>query len=387
VNDPILFTLFIIFTGAALAATVGLFTRQSLLLVYILVGVIAGPGGFGWVAEPELVSRLSEVGVLFLLFLLGLNLFPQRLFGMLRKAMLVTIASSVAFGGLAVAQAQLLGFTVNEALVMGAAAMFSSTIVTLKLMPTLELHQQHAGGVIIAVLLLQDLLAILILVLLQAMGGGEFLPALLRLGIALPVVGLVAVGGARWVLLPLFERFDTIREYLFLMALGWCLGMAQLAGTLNLPPEVGAFIGGVALATHPVSAYIAESLKPLRDFFLVMFFFSLGAGFDVTLAGEVWLPALLFTALLLVFKPLVFRLLLGVSEETSGLSWEVGVRLGQLSEFSLFIAFLAAKADLISAQASTTIQIATIASFFISSYVVMWLYPTPIAVSARLRQE
>jgi Kef-type K+ transport system membrane component KefB len=387
VSDPILFTLFIIFTGAALAATVGLFTRQSLLLVYILVGVIAGPGGFGWVAEPELVSRLSEVGVLFLLFLLGLNLFPQRLFGMLRKAMLVTVASSVAFGGVAVAQAQLLGFTLNEALVMGAAAMFSSTIVTLKLMPTLELHQQHAGGVIIAVLLLQDLLAILILVLLQAMGGGEFLPALLRLGIALPALGLVAIGGARWVLLPLFERFDTIREYLFLMALGWCLGMAQLAGALNLPPEVGAFIGGVALATHPVSAYIAESLKPLRDFFLVMFFFSLGAGFDVTLAGQVWLPAMLFTVLLLVAKPLVFRVLLGVSAETAGLSWEVGVRLGQLSEFSLFIAFMAAKADLISAQASTTIQIATIASFFISSYVVMWLYPTPIAVSARLRQE
>ena len=386
-DDPILFTLFVIFSGAAVAATLGLFARQSLLVIYILIGVAAGPWGLGLVAEPELVSRLSEVGVLFLLYLLGLNLHPQRLFGMLREAMLVAAASSVAFAGLAVLLAHLLGFNYQEALVIGAAAMFSSTIVALKLMPTLELHHQHAGEVIIAVLLLQDVIAILILLLLKALGGGEFVPALARLGMALPFLGLLAYAGARWVLVPLFGRFDTIREYLFLMSLGWCLGMAQLAGFLGLPAEVGAFIGGVALATHPVAAYIAESLKPLRDFFLVMFFFSLGAGFDLPLAREVWWEALLFAAALLLFKPLVFRLLLGASAETAGLSWEVGVRLGQLSEFSLFIAFLAVQAGIISPHASVTIQIATLASFLVSSYLVMWFYPTPIAVSARLRQD
>lgn len=275
-HDPILFTLFtlfIIFTGAAAGATLGLYTRQSLLVVYILLGVVAGPWGIGLVSEPALVSRLSQLGVLFLLFLLGLNLHPQRLFGMLRKALWVTLASALAFSAAALIIARLFGFSAPDAFVIAAAAMFSSTIIGLKLLPATELHHGHSGEIIIAVLLLQDLLAIALLLLLKALGGEAFLHGLARVLLALPLLVGAAYAGARFMLVPLFERYDRIREYLFLMSLGWCLGMAQLAGAVGISPEIGAFAGGVALASHPVANFVAESLRPLRDFFLVMFFF------------------------------------------------------------------------------------------------------------------
>ena len=101
-----------------------------------------------------------------------------------------------------------------------------------------------------------------------------------------------------------------IREYLFLVTVGWCLGVAALARALGLSYEIGAFIAGVAIAAGPIALYIAESLRPLRDFFLVLFFFALGASFNLPVLQQVLLPALLLSVLLLVAKPLVFKVLL-----------------------------------------------------------------------------
>jgi Kef-type K+ transport system membrane component KefB len=191
----------------------------------------------------------------------------------------------------------------------------------------------------------------------------------------------------RYILLPLMRRFDTIQEYIFLTAIGWCLGMAQLAHVLGLSYETGAFIAGVSLATNPIALFIAESFKPLRDFFLIMFFFSLGASFNITLLPDIFIPAALLAVLMLAVKPLVFSRLLILSGESKGLSGEVGVRLGQASEFSLLIAVLALHAGAIGTRASSLIQATTLITFIVSAYLIMLRYPTPIAVSARLRKD
>lgn len=387
-HDPILFSLFLIFSGAAIIATLALFARQSMLVSYILLGGLLGPWGAGLVREPELIADIAHVGVIFLLFLLGLNLYPQQLFKLLRETLLVTLGTSLVFAAIGFACAWLFGFSFSDALLIGAASMFSSTIIGLKLLPTTTLHQQRTGEVIISILLLQDILAILILLVLQAHGGeGALLPELARLALELPLSMGVALLVARYLLVPLFMRFDTIQEYLFLVAIGWCLGFSVLASAIGLSAEIGAFLAGVALASSPISAFIADSLRPLRDFFLIMFFFSLGAGFDPTLLGEVWLPSLVLIAVLIPLKPWVFRLFLQRAGERKGFSREVGVRLGQISEFSLFIAVLALQNAVISARASGTIQFATMLSFILSSYWIMLKYPTPIAVTERLRRD
>jgi Kef-type K+ transport system membrane component KefB len=174
---------------------------------------------------------------------------------------------------------------------------------------------------------------------------------------------------------------------IFLIAIGWCLGLSELAYMVGLSHEIGAFIAGVSVATSPIALYIANHLKPLRDFFLILFFFSIGAEFQLGLLGDVIIPSLILAGVVLIAKPIVFKVLLGRISESSEKSWEIGFRLGQISEFSLLIAFLASSQALISQNASHVIQATAIITFLISSYLVVFRYPTPIAVSDKLRRD
>jgi Kef-type K+ transport system membrane component KefB len=387
-GHDVLFTVFLVFTGAALLAGLALYARQSLLVAYIALGMLVGPFGLGLIRDTSTVAGIGQVGIMFLLYLLGLNLHPQKLLRMLHEATWVTLASSLTFAALAIVIVTPFGYSWAERLVIGAAAMFSSTIIGLKLLPTTALHHRRAGEIMISVLLLQDILAIAVLLLLDALSGAVLDGRRLAIQ-ALALPGLVLIGYLfeRYVLIRVMRRFDRIQEFIFLAAVGWCLGMAQLAAALGLSHEMGAFIAGVTLAYNPIALYIAESLKPLRDFFLIMFFFALGAGFDLAQLPAVALPAGLLTLALLVAKPHVFRALLGRSGEKPELAWEIGVRLGQVSEFSLLIALLALHSAVIGTQASALIQAATLLSFVVSSYVIVLRFPTPIALSDRLRRD
>lgn len=386
--DPVFFTIFLIFAGAAILATLALYARQALIVVYILLGLLLGPSGTGLVKAPLVIEEIGEIGIMFLLFLLGLNLFPQKLIALLREAVLVTGASSAVFALLGAGLGLMFGFSLTESAIIGAALMFSSTIIGLKLLPTTVLHHQHTGEIIISILLLQDVLAIAVLLALQmnSKGAGAWLDMILLL-LSLP--GLIALAFLieRYILIKLIARFDNIQEYIFLLAIGWCLGIAQLAIWLGLSAEIGAFIAGVSLASSPIAAFIAESLKPLRDFFLIVFFFALGAGIDTHMLPEVLFPATVLALLALGVKPVVFQFLLQVSKEGVKRSQEVGVRLGQISEFSLLIAMLALDLSVIGPRAAYLIQISTIFTFIVSSYWIVLRYPTPIAISDALRRD
>ena len=387
-DQSIVFSVFLIFTGAAVLATAALYARQSMLVAYILLGMLMGPTALGLVNDVGLLRDLSHVGIVFLLFLLGLNLPPQDLWHLLGKATFVTFSSSLLFALLGGITALLFGYNPVDSLVIGAALMFSSTIIGLKLLPSTVLHHQHTGEIIISVLLLQDLIAILIMLALHGMAGAsDGWEHATLITLALPGVLIFAFAFSRFVLTRLLARFDTIQEYIFLLAIGWCLGMAELAQALGLSAEIGAFIAGIAVATEPISRFIAERLKPLRDFFLVVFFFSLGAGLEFS-AMQIVLPAAVVLALIsLILKPLVFKFLWVRQGEATATSGEVGVRLGQISEFSLLIAVLATQHAVISMQASYLIQLATLITFIVSSYFIVLRYPTPMAVSDRLRRD
>lgn len=386
------FSIFLIFTGAAIVATLVLFTRQSLLVAYILLGVALGPWGLKLVGNSAVVRQIGDVGIIFLLFLLGLHLPPQKLIQMFRKTTIVAVTSSLIFVALGFAIGKIFGFSNQESLIIGAAMMFSSTIIGLKLLPTTILHHRHTGEVMISVLLLQDLLAIIVLIFLHgASSGGISWIKLGFIGVSLPLLIAIAVIVERYILVKLFAKFDCIQEYIFLLSIGWCLGLAELAGAFGLSHEIGAFIAGVSIAASPIALFIAESLKPLRDFFLVMFFFSIGAGFNLNYASHIVFPALLLAGLMLLIKPFVFKYLLMWVGETKQVAMEAGVRLGQASEFSLLVAYLAGGASLgqtlMSEKASYLLQAATIITFMISSYWVVARYPTPVAMSDRMRRD
>ena len=387
-GESVLFSIFLIFTGAALLATVALFARQSLLVAYIAVGVIAGPSVTGLVADPHLIADLAHIGTIFLLFLLGIDLSPRKVLGQMQEAVGVTLISSIIFALLGYGVALAAGLARVDCLVVGMASTLSSTIIGLKLLPTTVLHHRHTGEVIISILLLQDLLAIGALLLVDTLAAGSM--PWLQAGLEFAALPFLFIGGLlaeRWLLRPLFERFDKVGEYVFLLSLGWCLGFAQFAQSLGLSYEVGAFIGGITLANSPIAPFIAESLRPLRDFFLVMFFFALGAGFDLAGAAAIWPSALALAAGVLLIKPVTYRALLRRFGETTLLAGEAGVRLGQMSEFSLLLVAVALQAQTISQQAAHLVQLATLITFIASSAFVVLRYPNPIALSERLRRD
>lgn len=387
-SDQVLFSIFLVFSGAALLATLALYARQSMLVAYILLGVLLGPWGAGLIGDVALLRDMSKIGIIFLLFLLGLHLYPQKLLHMFREAAVVTLGSSFLFALLGFLIGWGFGFGLVESAWIGIAVMFSSTIIGLKLLPTTVLHHRHTGEIVISVLLLQDLIAIVALLLLHGFARNALHAAdFVLLAVSLPALIAAAFLIERYVLMRLFARFDRIQEYIFLIAIGWCVGVAQLSKWLGLSYEIGAFIAGVAIATGPLSQFIAESLRPLRDFFLIVFFFALGASFDLHALNQVIVPALLLSAVVLVIKPFTFQWLLHWQREPKDMAWEIGVRLGQTSEFALLIAFLALETGVISGKASYLIQLATLVTFTASSYYIVARFPTPIATKDSLRRD
>lgn len=382
------FSIFLIFTGAALFATAALYARQSMIVAYIVLGFILGPWGMSFISDAGLISDISNIGIIFLLYLLGLDLLPQQLLQMLREAIVVTVASSAVFCLIGFLIGFAFGYDILQVMLIGAVMMFSSTIIGLKLLPTTTLHHKHTGQIIISVLLIQDLIAIVILLLLQGYGkGGNLIVDITMQLVYLPILIGVVYLIEKFVLIKLIQRFDQIHEYIFLLAIGWCLGIAELAHYIGLSHEIGAFIAGVTLASSPIALFITERLKPLRDFFLIIFFFSLGAGFNLSVVNDIIFPALVLAIITLVIKPLIFSFLLQMEGEKKSVSLETGIRLGQISEFSLLIAVLAVKSGFIDEGTSYLIQLATLFTFIISSYVIVLKYPTPISVNDRLRRD
>jgi len=383
-----IYSLFLIFVGAALFATLALVARQSLIIGYIVLGVVLGPWGLKWVSDTDLIQDISNIGIIFLLFLLGLNLSPRKLLELLKKTTIVTVLTSAVFASVGFAIAIFSGFDTINSVIVGVACMFSSTIIGLKLLPTTVLHHRHTGEVIVSVLLLQDMIAIVVMLAFQALSSDqELMLELVKLIVLLPALIGVTWVLKKLVLLKLFFKYDRIQEYVFLLTIAWCLGIAELAHTIGFSHETGAFIAGITVATSPIAQFIAESLKPLRDFFLVMFFFALGAGLDVSQLSTLWLPATILGVTMLTIKPVVFRFALRRVSETNKLGWETGFRLGQMSEFSLLIVFVALQSALIDPTTVYFVQLATVITFIGSSYSIVLRYPTPIAVSDKLRRD
>ncbi len=383
----IIFELMLIFSGAAVLATLFLYLKQPIILAYIALGVAIGPSGLQLIDNPHHIEQLSHVGIILLLFLIGLNLRPDRMVGLFGKVSALTLATSIMFMSIITISAYLLGFAFLQSLVIGAALMFSSTIIGLKLIPTTTLHHKHRGEMMVSVLLLQDILAIILILLIT--GGQEnnitlTISLLLLKFILLTVTSLVVV---KYVITALYTRFDTFREHTFLLSLGWGLLVAGVAESLGLSFEMGAFVAGVSIATLPIARVIAEELKPLRDFFLILFFFSIGAQFDLMAMADVILPGALIALIIIVSKPMIYRWGFRLVGERDHVSAELGIRLGQASEFSLLVAYGALMSGVIDQRSTYLVQMVVVLTFVISTYWVISKYPTPISTQASQRRD
>jgi len=385
--EHVIFQFAVIFAGAALFATVFLYLKQPIILAYIVLGIFVGPKGLGLINDAEQIEQLSHIGIILLLFLIGLNFQPAKLVGLLGRLGIITLATCFSFMLLGLVAALALGYPIIDSFIIGVALMFSSTIVSMKLIPTTQLHHHHVGEVMISVLLLQDVIAIVFILLVTEGGMDNIAVSVALLFFKLIVFCFLSFVIVRLVITKLFVKFDVIKEHTFVLALGWGLFVAGAAKLLGLSFEMGAFIAGVSLATVPNALVIAEEFKPLRDFFLILFFFSIGARFDLGISQQLIVPGLIIATLLMVAKPVIFNWGFKAIGEKPKHSAELGIRLGQASEFSLLVAFSALASGLIEERSSYLIQLVVVLTFVASTYWVVNRYPTPISYKSGQRRD
>ena len=377
----------LVVVGAALLAWGAARLRQPLLIGYFVCGMLIGPWGTGLVKDTALLENISRLGITLLLFLAGLVLHPDRLRKLFRTALVVTLAGSVLTFLAISSSLWIWGFPLVESLVVGIALMFSSTILAVKLLPTTTLHQRRLGAICIAILIAQDVIAVIVIMLLGIPSGS----ALGRLLWILPFKALSLVMAVALIEQHLLRRMmhsaDRYREVMLMLCLAWCLGVAETASWIGLSREIGAFIAGVTLARNKAALVLSEDLKPLRDFFLMFFFFVLGAEFDLFIAHKVLLPSIFLALMILGLRPLYLRWLLRSQGEDSSLAREAGFRLGQSSEFALIIAMAAVRAGHLSESAAQLIQLTTILTMIVSSYLVVYLFTSPIGTRSGLQAD
>lgn len=359
-----------------LCATIGMVMRafkQPLLIGYILTGLIVGPSVLGVVRSPETIEVLGTFGVALLLFIVGLGLNP-RVIKEVGKVSLFAGLGQIAFTtGVGFVLVHALGYDTTTSLYVSLAMAFSSTIIILKLLSDKKEQHQLYGKISIGLLLIQDIVASLALVAASASTSGSFsmneLVWLVLKG-ALLVCGTILF--TQLVIKPLNTFLARSQELLFLFALAWGFGIATVFYITGFSVEIGALLAGVCLASMPYAQEVGSRLRPLRDFFVVVFFIALGARVNLSSLQSVIWQAVALSFFILIVKPIIVMIIMGVLGYTKKTSFKTGVVMGQISEFSIILVLLGAANHQIGEQAVSLVTVLGIVTIALSSYFITY---------------
>ena len=346
-----------IITVAAACALIARLFKQPPLLGYIIAGVALGPLGFSFVHNSETLDAMRQIGITLLLFLVGLELDWSKARHQLRTASITALIQAVGSFAAGILFTSLLGIPLLTGVYVGIILAFSSTVIVVKfLSESRDLNSLH-GRLSVGILLVQDLIAIAALVLLDGITGSSALSVSNQL--VLLIVKIAAILSLVWILSqyvlpPLFARIARSTELLFMSSLAWCFCFAILMKQFDFPLESGAFLAGISLASLPYGLDIVNRLRSLRDFFVVIFFVSLGISLQIPNGSYIWLTAL-FLAFTIFAKPAItFFSLAGLTQS-------------QLSEFSLIIISVGIVHGTINSELASALTFTAIISILIST--------------------
>ncbi|PIN77868.1 sodium:proton exchanger [Candidatus Woesearchaeota archaeon CG10_big_fil_rev_8_21_14_0_10_34_12] len=368
----------LILTALAVAFVMRLL-KQPLIIGYIITGIFVGPFFLNILGDVETFTTFSEIGIAFLLFIVGLHLSP-KVIKEVGKVSLITGLGQIVFTsliGFLICIA--LGFNWIISIYLAIALTFSSTIIIMKLLSDKDALEKLYGKISIGFLLVQDFVAIIILIVVSSFSSGlsvgSLISSTLIRGIFL-VAFLAMVG--YYVLPRLSNFFAKSQEFLFLFAVAWGMGLASLFFYAGFSIEVGALIAGVILSISPYSYEISSKLRPLRDFFIISFFILLGAQMVFTDIYNLIIPAILLSIFILIGNPLVVIMLMGSLGYSKRTGFMAGLTVAQISEFSLILVALAVKVGHISNEILSFITLIGLITIAGSTYMIMYsekIYP------------
>ncbi len=360
--------------------------RIPSIVAYILTGLLLGPVGLNLLSLPSghdgdqytAVGVAAELGIVLLLFLVGLELSLKNIRSVGKVALAAGIGQVIFTAAIGFVLALLLGFTTMEAIFLATALTFSSTVVVVKLLDQKKHLHKLYGRIAVGIFLVQDLVVIIVLTFLTGLGdpnGASLSSILLGIGRSFLGVGImlaVALLSARYLLVRPMAWAASSAETTLIWSLGWCFAFVVAAERLSLSPEIGAFLAGLSLAQLPMAHDLRRRLHPLMNFFIAIFFISLGVQMELDAATAYLVPAVILALFVLIGNPLIFMIIIargGYSERTSFMT---SVTVAQISEFSFIFAAVGLSAGLIGESILSLITVIGLITIAASSYMILY---------------
>jgi len=347
--------------------------KQPLIIGYILTGIIVSPYFLNIVKSTDAITTFAQIGVALLLFMVGLNLNP-RIIKDVGKVSLVTGVGQVIFTSvIGFFIGKLLGFSTIVSIYVAIALTFSSTIIIMKLLSDKGDLETLYGRIAIGFLIVQDLIVIIILMVISSIPAGINLTTLALetvfkgIGLLL-LLFLISV----YIFPRIIKAIARSREFLLLFSIGWCFAIAALFYYLNFSIEAGALLAGITLSLSPYHYEISSRMKPLRDFFIILFFVLLGSQMVFTNISQYIIPIMLFSVFILIGNPLIVMVLMGLLGYTKRNSFLAGLTVAQISEFSLILIALGVSVGHLTTEILSFVTIIGLITIAGSSYMIIY---------------
>lgn len=370
---------FLIEFGVVLIAAAGLgilarIFKQPLILAYLIAGILIGPLVFGLIKDTKMIEGFASIGIVFLLFLVGLELNPRKLLEIGSSALTIGGAQILISGLIYFVVAKLLNFTGAGTIYLAAALTFSSTAIIVTLLSDKRDLDSLHGKILVGILLIQDFVALLLLTIFSGMSKGIADQSLTEMILSISwktiVLFVLTFICGKYLFPIIFRRIARSQELLFITSLAWCFSLVIISTLLGFSAEVGAFLAGISLASLPYSGHIAAKARPLRDFFITIFFIYLGTNLIFDNFALVAQKALVFSVFIIIVNPIIIMLvmsLLGYRKRTNFLT---GISLTQVSEFSFLVVALGIKLNILPKDTISLVSTIAIITVFISTYLI-----------------
>ncbi len=363
----------------ALIAGIMRLLKQPLIIGYILAGIIVSPYFLNIVKSTETIAVFSQIGVAFLLFIVGLSLSP-KVMKEVGKASLITGIGQIVFTSLiGFFISKLLGFSTIVSLYIAVALAFSSTIIIMKLLSDKKDLEKLYGKISVGFLLVQDLFVIILLMVISSFSSRL---STINLSVGLILSGVLLIGLfiliSVYVLPSLSKFFARSQEFLFLFSIAWGLGLASLFHYIGLSMEIGALVAGVALSMSPYHYEISSKMRTLRDFFIILFFILLGSQMVFGNINQLIIPAIVFSLFILIGNPLIVMILMGLLGYKKKIGFQAGFTVAQISEFSLILIALGVSVGHLTNEILSLVTIVGLITISGSTYLILYsdkIYP------------
>ncbi len=374
--EKIFFEITIIISIAATLAIVFRYFKQPPILAYILTGLLVGPIAIVRLDNPDVMHSLGQIGITLLLFTLGLELRLSEIRSVGKVALITGVGQILFTTGVGFLIVMGLGFSPLAAIYMAIALTFSSTIIIVKLLSDKKDLNSLYGKIAVGILLVQDFVAIVVIILLSGLQHGELSISILGFG-ALILKAVTLFGGvfllSKTLLPKLIDKIARSYEILFLFSLAWAFGISALVSSplIGFSIEIGGLLAGLALANTAENFQIAAKVKSLRDFFITIFFVTLGMSLSFGNFGMIWLPTIILVLYILIGNPIILMSILGFLGYRKRTSFMVGLTVAQISEFSMILIFMGNKLNHVPDAAVSIITVAGTITFAVSTYMIM----------------